>query len=69
MCGGTWPPNRGDPVTRNDTAISLDGADDLIVALLTVFVPATHWLHPNQVSHPEEDLQPGTFVLLQRAFI
>jgi len=30
MCGGTWPPNRGDRVTRTDNAISLDGADDLI---------------------------------------
>lgn len=32
MCGGTWPPNRGEPVTRTDNAILLDGADDLIDA-------------------------------------
>jgi len=32
MCGGTWPPNRGEPPTRTDNTISLDGADNLIDA-------------------------------------
>jgi len=39
-------------LTRNDNAISLGGAGDLIDALPTVFVPAAHWLRPNQVSRP-----------------
>ncbi len=35
MCGGTWPPTRGEPSARTDRRIMLDGADDLIDALLT----------------------------------
>jgi len=35
MCGGTWPPGRCEPATRSDEQFSLDGADDLIDALLT----------------------------------
>jgi len=32
MCGGTWPPLHGEPSTRTDQRILLDGADDLIDA-------------------------------------
>ena len=32
MCGGTWPPFQGEPTTRIDDQISLDGTDDLIDA-------------------------------------
>jgi hypothetical protein len=37
MCGGTWPLNRGEPLTRTDKRIPLDGADNLVDAPPTSF--------------------------------
>jgi len=55
MCGGTWPPNRGEPLTRTDKRIVLDGADDLIDAL-----PATsQTVKGNGLRHPTPFIEPA----------
>jgi hypothetical protein len=36
MCGGTWPPTRGELLARTDEKLSLDGAADLIDAAFSV---------------------------------
>jgi hypothetical protein len=60
MCGGTWPPNRGERITRTDNAILLDGADDLIDASPAFILYKKIIVHTQDTFRLAQYLQPNT---------